>query len=273
MGASTNTARFMVMLLGVPLTACKTNDPTAYGTKITGGDKVDADDVLGRSLVMVVADNGAERYGCTGTLLAEGFVLTASHCFKARKIQVKFGQGVKASAEVVSLDALPIPHEGYLQSTDKNSVNKNDIGLLRVDATKIPGDMIPLQVGQPQDFVEGDEVVIAGYGKISFARESSVKYPRYNPDDSLYKAITRVASRDAENKLIFYKSANGWNSACEGDSGGPMLTFKEGSYVIIGTTLGPKLDDPDSRDYCRGSGTYVDATLYADWIASRIRSH
>ncbi|MDB2447261.1 trypsin-like serine protease [bacterium] len=73
--------------------------------------------------------------------------------------------------------------------------------------------------------------------------------------------------------LIIYRSANGFNSACNGDSGGPMFVESNGNYKQIGVTHSSNFEDSISIAMCNGSGVYMNVTRYADFIKQSISSN
>ena len=90
-----------------------------------------------------------------------------------------------------------------------------------------------------------------------------------NPSgDVLRKTSTKVAQILDENVIIQH-SSNNINSACHGDSGGPMyMKDGSGSLKLIGITSGPYLLSEDSWKRCRGSAAYANATAYSDFLES-----
>ena len=124
--------------------------------------------------------------------------------------------------------------------------------------------MVPAKLLAPTEAREkGQKVVLAGYGLVR--DEKSPDGNRQNTERKLYSTTSAIDMVDKERGLIFYQSENKLNSACNGDSGGPMFVEKDGDLSIIGVVRGPDLQSPDSRA-CRGRGTYTDIAPNYDWI-------
>ena len=58
------------------------------------------------------------------------------------------------------------------------------------------------------------------------------------------------------NDFIIYRSNNGINSACSGDSGGPMVIKSGGESIQVGVTQLANLESVDSVLYCGVRGLY-----------------
>ena len=87
----------------------------------------------------------------------------------------------------------------------------------------------------------------------------------------LLKVKTRISS--TPRKLIIYKSDNAINSACSGDSGGPMFFEKDGRLVQIGVTHAVNFESFESITACKGSGVYMNVTYYLDFIHQTINTN
>ena len=72
------------------------------------------------------------------------------------------------------------------------------------------------------------------------------------------------------NDFIIYRSNNGINSACSGDSGGPMVLESGGESIQVGVTHSANLESVDSVLYCKGSGVYMNVARYRGFIDSVI---
>ena len=93
--------------------------------------------------------------------------------------------------------------------------------------------------------------------------------PVINLRGFLYQTTTRIQEIDAEKaNMIIYSSDNKQNSACMGDSGGPMFkAMSSGELVLLAATRGPVITDPNSMN-CQGRGTYTNIVDKKDWVES-----
>lgn len=83
----------------------------------------------------------------------------------------------------------------------------------------------------------------------------------------LQKTTTTVEQFYDQGNVIVYASANGENSACSGDSGGPMYVKRKGKLAVVGATSGPDMSRISSvEDFCRGIGLYTHVASFSSWI-------
>ncbi len=132
--------------------------------------------------------------------------------------------------------------------------------------------MAPAAVAASEEFAPGTPVVLAGYGTLGIVGAATTIT---NTTKQLYETTTVIEGFDtARANLISYRSPNGRNSACAGDSGGPMFIQDRasGELKVIGATRGPVIEDNESLR-CVGRGTYTNAAYFKSWIeAQMVRS-
>ncbi len=150
---------------------------------------------------------GGGRFTCSGTIIADRWVLTAAHCLQTsmsvRVGNVRLGSGT--SATVVS------------------TARRNDLALLRL-GTAITTSYSPLASGDPP---VGSTNSIYGWGMTC--------YSGCSPSSQLKTATVRVtgfATDAAGGRAIASTSVNG--NAWRGDSGGPQ--FYNGRQVGVAST-------------------------------------
>lgn len=275
------------------LTGCSVSPQTETESRplISNGDLVGANDPAARSTIALVQPSptfaGEYLPYCSGTLIEEDLVVTAGHCVSSR-VLVAFGLGIIDSPVVIGGNAYAHEQFGSLSSPDFTY----DLALVRLDR-KAPAFMKPVSIAGPSDFAKGDEVFLAGYGRV-VAKGSSVA--RTNPG-LLFQVPTRISeiypappsgpsTTSTENStgrsndglpdpagedgsidlnkifgLIGFASDDGRSGGCQGDSGGPMYLKKGDQLLLLGSTVG-------GPGICAATGFYSNLSQYASWIRS-----
>ncbi len=92
------------------------------------------------------------------------------------------------------------------------------------------------------------------------------------PSGKILRQVNTTVEEITDDNMIIYKSTNGINSGCHGDSGGPMFVKKGDKLILAGVTQGPYLPSIDSTDRCRGTGTYTNVARYSEFIDGVIKN-
>jgi V8-like Glu-specific endopeptidase len=146
--------------------------------------------------------------GCTGAVIQPGVVLTSAHC-------VFNGSATKRDEAHIPCELHPKYHEG---------VAKHDIAICK-DSTITAG-----TAGLPVDLraavQESTEVTLLGYGA-----DGPFSHDRRPP---LRELRTTIARGINESMQVGTET----QTACLGDSGGPVLSHQNGRNVLIGIVHG-----------------------------------
>ena len=188
--------------------------------------------------------------GCTGTLIAPSWVITAAHCGSATAVA---SQGaipstvpMPASAYTVTLDSVRADGSGGEQHGVKRVVIAEDYGiaegagsdvaLLELDvASEVP----PIQIaalGERDLWRPADLMTIAGFGLTEDGGEA--------PDTMQRAQVPIVVDADCAKAYPDFDDASmvcagypqGGTDTCQGDSGGPLLAEAEGKQRLVGAT-------------------------------------
>lgn len=90
---------------------------------------------------------------------------------------------------------------------------------------------------------------------------------------SLRQTSTTVDSFRNDGKVIVYRSSNNINSACKGDSGGPMYQRSStGDLIVVGVTSGADAQTLAEVGSCKRSGIYTSVFGNLDWIRGELNA-
>ncbi|XP_041673578.1 serine protease 7-like [Drosophila eugracilis] len=280
-----------------PTTAFAYDPNLVPGDNICGGDVVQSHILSGIEAVLTefswmalleyVSLEGKEiKTNCAGSLINQQYVLTAAHCVTGRMlanrtlVSVRLGehdtrtpldcrQGI-CSSNIVRRGIQEIRwHPNY---TNLSISSPHDIALVRLTSKVsytpyIRPICLPSTVG-----VDGWEVdqlfIVAGWGYTLEGTTSPTKQKAgvKHVDNSWCRRRFAEVNVDVEETQICAGGEEGVDS-CTGDSGGPLMAFRRGVWVLGGVVSFGRNCGQNGWP-----GVYTNVAKYDDWIKRSMRS-
>ena len=228
------------------------------GKRIFGGEPTDISKHPWQ--VALNIDVGSQTYLCSGSIIAQRWIVSAAHCFStsgnSASIRVKAGVNDYNAADGIWLSpAKIVVHPHYNTTT-----NENDIAL--IELSEAPhGSIIPL-IDSKSSLPPGTALEVTGWGLTEDGR----------PSRELRMAVVPYVDNAICNNPSSYNGSilpgmmcagrrEGGVDSCQGDSGGPLVWEKPDGAVLVGVV---SFGEGCARKL--KYGVYTRLSLYRDWI-------
>ncbi|WP_224364441.1 S1 family peptidase [Hyalangium versicolor] len=180
---------------------------------------------------------------CSATLIAEDTVLTAAHCIEDEDLaELSFRMGEEPTAPYFPV-ASASPHPRYA----KSKLGSYDLAVLHLRAP-VPGvTPLPYRKASLPVYFRG-RLTFVGFGDADGVAKTGAGIKR-----CLRLYISRVNDFTFENNTLGHDT-------CHGDSGGPVLDYKDGKWEIVGVIAA-------GDGQCRRFGLSARVDVASEWIA------
>lgn len=230
------------------LSACSAYRQTdGSDVNIANSDSAEANDI---SLVLPSTVSISSGYSCTGILVGQNEVLTASHCFNHQRPSGSVGFGPRKG----SAGRCQIDRDVFFQN------QAADIMRLRIHCPSgLPAGFRPAPVLHPNQLAVGDEVIAAGFGTTLSTSEAGAA-ARVVGNEKLMKVTGVVKGVGSKITVEFANFRSSLRGVCSGDSGGPLYVVKNGRLHVVG--VDPEGDRATSHVLSTNGGLCTSRAFY-----------
>ncbi|XP_051873726.1 vitamin K-dependent protein C-like [Pristis pectinata] len=224
----------------------------------------------GSSPWQVLLMNTRGQFKCGGVLIHRFWILTAAHCVdEGGRFKVRLGEHnrtVNEKTEDTIIISEVVIHPNFTRSR-----LDSDIALLRLAEAAIFSDYIlpvclPIQMmAEERLLIPGNKVVVTGWGAMDENDD------RIRPSTLLFIDINLVSHELCKERLgdkitgnmICAGDPSFRKDACKGDSGGPMVIVKNGTWFLLGL-----VSWGEGCGQYHKFGVYTKVSNFLDWIYS-----
>ncbi|XP_072469548.1 vitamin K-dependent protein C isoform X2 [Notamacropus eugenii] len=227
----------------------------------------------GDSPWQVILLDSRSKLKCGGVLIHSSWVLTAAHCVEHPKyLSVRLGEYDIRRYENSEMDFSiqeAIVHPNYTKST-----SDNDIALLYLNQPVafskyiLPICLPNLGLAHRELMKVGREMVVTGWGRqVEESRNRTYILRFIKIPLASYVECSKTMKNSISENMLCAGVLGDSRDACEGDSGGPMVTEFRGTWFLVGL-----VSWGEGCGRLNNFGIYTKISQYLHWIHGHIKA-
>ena len=219
------------------------------------------------ALLRSALPDNPDAFTCGGTFVAARWILTAAHCV----VDMSSGQLLSPSAFQVLVgtgelgsggERIPLRAIRIFPAFNSASFAGDDVAVLELDRDFLIPRVALQEPDDPAPSTPATLATAAGWGRTSFSGSISHELRRVEMEVISNAECRRMLDESIVDATICAGLPGSSGSICSGDSGGPLMVFRDGDWVQIGVTSFGR--------NCQPPMAFARVSAFHDWIGRQI---